>query len=443
MLYAASRFEDAIAKLTEAVSILEQMGDPWEANTASWHIAFCQYRLGRLDEAVVTARRVRQAALEIGDDQAAAISLGGVVEGLGRPDPGRVDRPGVEGGRRRRARLGRGPPGRGGTVLAGSGSFAAAIEVLELAARRAASGVRQEYVAPVRPWLVTALRREAERTPPWEPGRRSALLRRARCESRRALRISSRYRNNLPHALRERALVAAMQGRPGRASRLLDRSLHEAERQGARHEYAQTLAARGELGRSLGWEGAEQQAEAGRRALEEMGAARDGVGASRIAEQEQPTLALLDRFTAVVDAGRRIVSALSREEVLAAVREASVSVLRAEDCTVVELVGKDGWGCRTTPAASRAWRWSSGRWPRADRWCSKGRSASIPPRRRPSRRHGRRSAHRLPCVATPLPASTPATSTSVACSATRSEAWPDSFPRWPVPLSKALRASPR
>ena len=133
-----------------------------------------------------------------------------------------------------------------------------------------------------------------------------------------------------------------MEGRPGRARKLLDRSLREAGRQGARHEYAQTLAACGELGRSLGWEGAEEQVNAGRRALEEIGATRDGAGVSRIAEQEEPTLALLDRFTAVVEAGRRIVSALSREEVLAAVREAGVNVLRAEDCTVVELIGADG-----------------------------------------------------------------------------------------------------
>jgi signal transduction histidine kinase/tetratricopeptide (TPR) repeat protein len=354
VLYGASRFEDAIAKCTEAVSILEQMGDPWEANTASWHIAFAQYRLGRLDEAVATARRVRQAALEIGDDQAAAISLGAwskasagqIPAGLTDEALGAVDDDAHASVEVLQAEAVR---------LLGSGSAAAAIEVLEHACRRVRdAGVRQEYVAPVRPWLVTALRREAERTPPWDPGRRSALLRRARRESRRALRIASRYRNNLPHALRERALVAAMEGRTGRARRLLDRSLQEADHQEARHEYAQTLAARGELGRSLGWEGAEQQANAGKRALEEIGAARDGAGGSRIAEQEEPTLALLHRFTAVVDAGRRIVTALSREEVLAAVREAGVSVLHAEDSTVVELIGKDGRELPADPGADQS-----------------------------------------------------------------------------------------
>jgi signal transduction histidine kinase/tetratricopeptide (TPR) repeat protein len=336
VLYGASRFEEAIANCREAVSILEPMGDPWEANTASWHIAFSQYRLGRLDEAVATARRVRQAALEIGDDQAAAISLGAWSKAsAGQIPAGLADEAleAVDADAHASVEVLQAEAVR----LLGSGNSPRAIEVLEQARRRVReSGVRQEYVAPVLPWLVTALRCEAERTAPWDPGRRTALLRRARRESRRALRLARRYRNNLPHALREHALVASMMGGTRRAHRLLDRSLQEAERQGARHEHAQTLAARGELGMLLGWAGAERDASDGRRALEQLRAG-DEAQAGRISEQQEPTLALLDRFTAVVEAGRRIVTAMSREQVLAAVRDAGVSVLRAEDCTVLEL----------------------------------------------------------------------------------------------------------
>jgi signal transduction histidine kinase len=336
VLYGASRFEQAIANCREAVSILEPMGDPWEANTASWHIAFSQYRLGRLEEAVATARRVRQAALEIGDDQAAAISLGAWSKAsAGRIPAGLADEAleAVAADAHASVEVLQAEAVR----LLASGDGARAIEVLERARRRVReAGVRQEYVAPVLPWLVTALRCEAERTPPRDPGRRTALLRRAQRESRRALRLARRYRNNLPHALREQALVASMQGGTRRARRLLDRSLKEAERQGARHEQAQTLAARGELGMLLGWAGAERDAIDGRRALEQMRAGEEAP-AGRISEQQEPTLALLDRFTAVVEAGRRIVTALSREQVLAAVREAGVSVLRAEDCAVLEL----------------------------------------------------------------------------------------------------------
>jgi len=56
------------------------------------------------------------------------------------------------------------------------------------------------------------------------------------------------YANDLPHILRESGLLAAMNGHPRRARRLLGRSLVVAGEQGARHERAQTLVARGTAG---------------------------------------------------------------------------------------------------------------------------------------------------------------------------------------------------
>ncbi|MEW6583201.1 MAG: AAA family ATPase, partial [Actinomycetota bacterium] len=76
VLYAWSRYRECIERCREAVALLERTGDRWEINTANWHIAFCRYRLGDLDEAAAIARLVHEEGLEIGDAQAAGISLG-------------------------------------------------------------------------------------------------------------------------------------------------------------------------------------------------------------------------------------------------------------------------------------------------------------------------------------------------------------------------------
>jgi signal transduction histidine kinase/tetratricopeptide (TPR) repeat protein/tRNA A-37 threonylcarbamoyl transferase component Bud32 len=355
VLYAASRFSEAIEKCREAVAILERTGDPWEANTAGWHIAFCQYRKGDLREAVITSKRVHQLALQLGDNQVASISLGVWAKAAG----GRVPRELVHAELRHSGEdvhaaaevlqaealrlLAEGRPG-------------AAVEVLEDAQRRVqAAGLRQEYVAPVLPWLATALRCEAQTVPTWDPARRDELSRRAQRAARKGLRTARSYRNNLPHVLRENALLAAMRGRPRRARRLFDRSLVIAERQGARYEHAQTLLARGEVGLSLGWSNAEAEITAALRALGRMGAEvrtqpdveRHAAGESSATgpdseRAEVPTLSLLDRFSVIVESGRRIVSALSKEAVFSAAHDAALTLLRAEHCFILELEKDSG-----------------------------------------------------------------------------------------------------
>src|SRR5207237_2717953 len=69
---------------------------------------------------------------------------------------------------------------------------AATLEVARGIVRRA--GLRQEYVAPVLPWLATALRMQAEHAQVYAPRKRAALLRRAARISRRACRTSRSYR---------------------------------------------------------------------------------------------------------------------------------------------------------------------------------------------------------------------------------------------------------
>jgi signal transduction histidine kinase/tetratricopeptide (TPR) repeat protein len=332
VLYAASRFAESMDRCHEAVKLLERTGDRWELNTAGWHIAFSLYRLGYRADAAEAARRVHADGAAIGDAQAMGISLGAWAKATG----GQVPRELVQ------AALDRGSDDVHTAAevmqaealrLLHAGDPAGAAAMLERADRRIEEkGLQQEYVAPVLPWLATALRTEAEQVPVYHPERRAQLLRRASRAGRRALRLARLYRNNLPHALRESALLEAMAGRPRRARRLLDESLAVAEGQGARHEHALSLQARGRLGSLHGWP--EATADLAAADL----AARAEVEGER-APSVEVTLSLADRFEQVLDQGRRIASALSREAILAAVGEAAASLLRGEASVVVELEG--------------------------------------------------------------------------------------------------------
>jgi two-component system sensor kinase len=213
---------------------------------------------------------------------------------------------------------------------------AALIEQGHQLAERA--GVTNHGVYPLLPWLGSTLRRQAEMTSHWTPDRRQMLLKRARKVAKKALRVARTFQNDLPHALREAGLIAALQGAIGPARKYLDESLAVAERQGARFEHAQTLLARGRIGLDAGWPGAEEEIATARSALRSLG------GAFVLAETRTPdqpakpaTLSLVDRFDTVLDAGRRIASALSRKTIFKEVREAATRLLRGERCLLLQL----------------------------------------------------------------------------------------------------------
>ena len=333
VLYAASRFAESLEKCHEAVRLLERTGDRWELNTAGWHIAFSLYRLGYRGDAAEAARKVHADGAAIGDAQAMGISLGAWAKTTG----GQVPRELVK------AALARDSgdvhtaaevmQAEALCLLAAGDAPGAAVVLTEADRRVREKGLRQEYVAPVLSWLTTALRTAAEAAPVYHPGRRKRLLRQASRTVRRALRIARSYRNNLPHALRESALVQAMAGRPQRARRLLDESLAVAEAQGARHEHAESLLARGRLGALHGWPGASADLAAAELSL----AAEAESERVRDRPSGEVTLSLADRFEQVLDKGRRIASALSREAILAAVGDAAASLLRGESSVVVEI----------------------------------------------------------------------------------------------------------
>lgn len=333
-LYASSRYREAIERCSEAKRLLERTGDRWEVNTAGWNIALARYRLGELREAAETARRVYEAAVEIGDQAAAGIALSAWSRASGGKVPAELIKRQLERAELEDASTNVEVHLAEAIRLLGAGEAGQAIEILK-SARRVVhkAGLRQEYVAPILPWLATALRVQAEQVSAHSSVPRRQMLQAVNVAFRAAF-VSRSYRNNRPQALREQGLLAALDGRHRAAKRRLAASLAEARLQGARNEEAQTLSALGRVGVPLGWPGAAEDLRAGRELAEELQG--DPVPAA-----DQPdTLSLADRFTTLLEMGRTIASESEPEGVYRAVQEAATSLLRGDQCAVVDMHGR-------------------------------------------------------------------------------------------------------
>ncbi|MHB1533617.1 MAG: EAL domain-containing protein [Acidimicrobiales bacterium] len=316
-LYAASRYQECIDACQESARMLARTGDQWESNTATWQMGFANYRLGKWPLAVSIFVQVHHDALAIGDQTAAGIALGGWARATGGhlpPDamagaPGR-DNEDVHTATEVSLAVALGHLAEHRPVQA-----AAVLEEAWRVVRRA--GLRQEYVAPALPWLVTSRRAVIEGMRPWDRRRRHEL-RRARRLARQAVRLSRSYRNNLPHALREQAQVALLSGQTRRARRRLDRALTVARSQGARHEEALVLNL------------IDRQADDGAPFF-------TGAPAGPAEASIPVSLSQADRFSTLLAAGRSIASAVSPDAVFEAVRDAAALLLRGDRCSLVDV----------------------------------------------------------------------------------------------------------
>ncbi|MDQ6617212.1 MAG: AAA family ATPase, partial [Actinomycetota bacterium] len=166
VLYAASRYREALARCDQAVRLLGRTGDQWEMNTATWHAAFAHYRLGQLSQAAALGAQLHADAAEIGDQASCGIAL----SAWSRATNGLIPRQVVAAELARRnedvatateVRVAE------AVRLLAQGQAADAVVILELARRDVRRArLRQEYVAPVLPWLATALRIQMESPPP-------------------------------------------------------------------------------------------------------------------------------------------------------------------------------------------------------------------------------------------------------------------------------------
>jgi two-component system sensor kinase len=333
VLYSGSKYEACVENCREAVRLLERMGDYWEVHIARYQMAAALYRLGDVAAAAEEARRIHESGVELGDDQASGISLdvwaratsGGVPEQVLHTETERT-RPDAQG--TAQVLLAE------GVCRMGAQDFAAAADSFERALNQAGkAGVMNAYVSPNLAWLATALRSAAQHDARATPRHRRSLLRRCSVVAWRAVGTALRFRNDLPHALRELGLALALRGWNRPVRRLFDLSLWIARRQKAAYEFALTLEARGRLGEELGWRDAEKDSAEAAALLRDFDLALNDAGGT--ADSKPVTFSLVDRFDVVLSAGRRIASALSSDAVFFEIREASRRLLRGEQCDVV------------------------------------------------------------------------------------------------------------
>lgn len=335
-LYAASRYEECIEKGREAVRLLERTGDYWQVHIARYQVAAALYRLGRFQEALEESKLNHRSGLELGDEQASGIILDVWARAARSDMP--LDLIETELARKRLD-----AQGRVQVLMAAGireihlGKFEAAVDSLEKAVSVGeAAGIRNAYTLPAVAWLATAYRHRAADASIFSPSARKQLLKKATAVARRAMKTSKICRNDLPRALREAGLIAAMRGDVRQARHRLDESLRVAEEQGARYEYARSLWHRGHVGAGLGWSSAEYDISAAQRMIDAI-CARDESDDLLTSDRETGTLSLVDRFDTVLDTGRRIASALSAEKVFVEARSAALRLLRAEACVVLEI----------------------------------------------------------------------------------------------------------
>ena len=361
MLHFSGRFSESIEVGRKASAMFDRNGDRWLANSGLDAAVTSLVRLGRLAECVELAQHIHRRAGGIGDAHALAWSL----DAWSRATDGKVPRELVEAERAR-------APGHimtsvvvslaEGVMLLGEGRLVEAEEVFEAAVARGRRevGAFNDFTVPVASYLVTAIRRQIDQTSPWNRARRSSLLRKARRAQRLSMKLSRKFRNNLPHALREAAYLAVLSGRPHRARTHIDQSIAVATQLGERYELAQSREARGRIGVALGWSGAAVELELAERALAAMRAAPAAAvegeveaeaqaqaqasatrapeaapAAAAAAASGEVTLSLIDRYATVLEAGHRIATALSPDAIYSALREAVLALLRAERCVVL------------------------------------------------------------------------------------------------------------
>ena len=338
VLYAGSRYRQCIEKCREAIRLLERTGDYWQVHIARYQIAASLYRLGDADAALREAQLNYRSGIELGDVQASAI----ILDIWARTTRGTVPEEILEQEVHRPRRDVQGAAQvlfAQGLCLARKGDFSGAVEILQQAiAEVDQAGICNAYTLPCRPWLATVLRLQAAQLQDHTPGRRARLLRRAESVARQAIRESRFCRNELPHALREMGALHAMHGASRTARQLLHRSRRLAQSQEARWEHAQTLVMISELGRELGWPDADASRAAAQKLLGELHAFT-GNTTDLAPSAAPPTLSLSDRFDSVLDWGRRIASALSRELIYGEARSAALRLLRAEHCLVLQRDG--------------------------------------------------------------------------------------------------------
>lgn len=335
LLYSTSRYEKCIRQARTAEEILLRTGDYWELNVARYQRAASLYRLGHLKEAYELACKTRLDAIKVGDYQ----SSGDILDVIARASLGKIPLEFIETEKNRKLDDLQLQPqlllAEGVSRLYNDTDPSAAIGCFERALTiTKQTKVSNCYTSPNAAWLATALRKKIvfERS----AGTINALsFQRHFTAAKRAVRLGRRFKNDLPHAYREMGIAWADRNDQKRARKFLLLSLKLAQSQGAQYEAALTQQAFERMDVRFGWRDVNEQNQAGDRRVHEIEAAVRP-------NAQRETVSIASRFDALLDAGRKITSALGERDILKKTVESAVEMLRGQT-TLIVVSGDDGW----------------------------------------------------------------------------------------------------
>lgn len=335
VLYYASEFEECIRRGREAIELLQTTGDYWRLHIARYQVAAALYHTGDFRGAVEECRLNHQSGVLAGDEQASGIIFDVWARAAREKLPGdllaaEMERPRHDVQGQCQMQLA------AGIAAIYRHQWMQAVRHLESAksiARKA--GIHNAYTIPVYSWLATAYRHVAMEYLPYQTAVARQWIRRAKKSARQAMRHARLTRNDLPRALREYALCAAIEGDWQGSQTYLDRSIKEARRQHARLELAKSLRYRSQLHASADSVASLQDAEEAQNIMAELLVGDASV--TTLNTTGTQNLSLIDRFENVLDSGRKIVAALSSEAIFEAAKDAAQKLLRGDHCELVLL----------------------------------------------------------------------------------------------------------
>jgi len=338
--YCTAQYDKSIELGRAAIEKLERLGDYWKLHMTRYQVAASLYSKGHYREAVEEAKKNYESGIEKGDFQASCI----ILDVWARAQPGDVPEDVLQ------TEFDRKRDDAQGTchlLIAKTANLiglerydeaiATAHEGIRLALR---TGLSTPYPYAIIAWGITAYRKKAETLRPMQTRLRKATLRSAIKLGVLGLVHACIQPIELPRLKREIGLVLAMQGRIRIARLFLQASIRIARRQQAEFDGAESLRVLAELGEENGWPHAKSQLADANGQLSKLeiehGVARIR---RRVLEEEDATLSLVDRFDAIIDAGRKIAAALREEDIHQALHDTATRLLR---CDVCILRFKDG-----------------------------------------------------------------------------------------------------
>lgn len=329
-LYSASQFEECVEVGRRSVRILDRAGDFWEKHIAQYQVAASLYRLGRFTEAVQLSREAYDSGLAVGDYQV----CGNIIEVWARATNGEVpakilecelERPRSDVQGQAHVLLAR------GVQLISEQRFEDAVQAFDQGIDAAsAAGISNTYTSPLFAWRATAYRGMLENKSPLTRNPRRKVIRAHRRAARQALLVALRFRNELPHALREYAWAQLFLNRNRRAIFLLKQSVSTAERQSAEYEVIQSEL----LLQKIRLELAHRDAE---KALEQAERRHSAFRSEQLPQRMFASLSLVDRFDSLLESGRSIASAIQPEVIVDTAAAAARRLLRSNHCEVIAL----------------------------------------------------------------------------------------------------------